>query len=222
MLVIVLIAMFVAIPVSASFGVDEDWNNDMNQASYWNDRFDAVCVKFENHSGFIPAEYDAAVVKDGTRVRVYSDLSSIGGFTALGPVNPANGKHFKPRHSWVMKCKFNTSPTTTTTSVDDSTTTTVVEESTTTVREVTTTSAEETTTTSEQESSTSTSVEEETSTTTQEESSTTVGEKTTTSVVELPTILPFTGFREAVLLVVGSVFLLLGVALVAIHGRWGE
>lgn len=150
-LVLVLMVVTVGLPAFADHvsdgGVDQTWTNAMNQESYWEDLWNAECAKFEDHSGFIPAEYDAAVIKDGNMVRVYADLTNVGAFTAIGAVNPANGKHFKPDHSWVMKCKFNEDDTTTTT-VSEETTTTTGEETTTTVSEETTTTiSEETTTT---------------------------------------------------------------------------
>src|SRR5690606_18099640 len=74
-------------------GVDESWSEEMNQETYWESRFasdtrTAECTKWSNHNGYIPADYDAAVIKDGTMVRVYADLTEVGAFTALGAVNP--------------------------------------------------------------------------------------------------------------------------------------
>lgn len=110
------------------------WTNDMNQASYWSNLFGMTCTKYENHNGHIPAQYDAAVIKDGSSVvKVYPDLSSTGAFTATGAINPANGKPYSAPHSWVMKCDAPDQTTTTTTTVPETTTTTVPETTTTTV-----------------------------------------------------------------------------------------
>ncbi len=89
-------------------GEDIAWSEPMNHESYWEDYFAVEgriveCTKFENHSGFIPAQYEAAVVKDGNFVRIYVQQ---GPFQALGPWNPSSGKHFEAPHSWVMKCNF--------------------------------------------------------------------------------------------------------------------
>ena len=141
------------------------WNNDMNQASYWETYFAksdriVTCTKYSNHSGYIPAECDAAVIKDGASVvKVYSDLTNVGAFTATGAINPSNGKPYGAPHSWVMKCKWTHSPTTTTTVVEvtttilatTSSTSTTIETTTsgpsTTLPEITTSTAASTTTT---------------------------------------------------------------------------
>ena len=126
-------------------GVDEAWNEAMNQETYWEARFATAqqsvdCTKYLDHSGFIPEEYEAAVIKDGNMVRVYASIG--GAYTALGAVNPANNQHFAAPHSWVMKCNYTPITTTTSSIPDDSTTTTITEETTT-----TSTLPEETTTT---------------------------------------------------------------------------
>jgi LPXTG-motif cell wall-anchored protein len=102
---------------AAPANYEADWVPAMNQTSYW---APWQCTKYENHNGSIPAQYDAAIVKDGTRVRVYPDLTGTGAFTAQGP-----GSKQAP-HSWVMKCAFPpaTTTTTTTTTVPETTTTT--------------------------------------------------------------------------------------------------
>lgn len=97
----------------ADGGVDETWSPAMNQESYWEDRFDAECTKYERHNGHIPAQYTHAVIKDGVRVRVYSDLPGQS-IQAAGPVNLRNGEHHDAPHSWVMKCVQNEQPPTTT------------------------------------------------------------------------------------------------------------
>lgn len=125
-------------------GVDRAWTNDMNQESFWESEFGGECTKFENHSGFIPAQYEAAVVKDGNMVRVYHPAPSP--FTAIGAVNPANGKHFDPPHSWVMKCNIDEEEPSTTTTMDGSTTTTTLLDPTTTVEDPTTTTSQTSTT----------------------------------------------------------------------------
>jgi LPXTG-motif cell wall-anchored protein len=113
--VFVVVALVVAsvggTPVAASgpASYEAAWTQAMNQTSYWSPW---ICTKYENHSGHIAAQYDAAIIKDGTRVRVYSDLTNVGAFTAQGATNPANGKLFPAPHSWVMKCTFPTPPTT--------------------------------------------------------------------------------------------------------------
>jgi hypothetical protein len=94
-------------------GQDTAWSEPMNHEPYWEDYFAAAgriveCTKFENHSGFIPARYEAAVVKDGNFVRIYEQQ---GPYQALGPWNPSSGKHFEAPHSWVMKCNFEETPT---------------------------------------------------------------------------------------------------------------
>jgi hypothetical protein len=109
----VVTAVLLALPLAAladhsDGGVDASWTNAMNQTSYWEGYFGGEgltveCTKFESHNGFIPAQYEAAVVKDGTLVRIYEQS---GPYAASGPVNPANGKHFGAPHSWVMKCNI--------------------------------------------------------------------------------------------------------------------
>ena len=178
----VLAAIF-ALPALASTGVDEPWTPAMNHETYWEARFGADCQKYHNHSGFIPAAYTSAVVKDGTNVRVYNQA---GPYTALGPVNPANGKHHEAPHSWVMKCK--TVPTTsssTTSSTTTSTSTSSTSSTTSTTLGTTTTSTLGTTTTS-QPSTTSTSQASSTSTTDQDTTSTTVTEPSNPELESLP------------------------------------
>jgi LPXTG-motif cell wall-anchored protein len=193
-----------AAPASASpTSFEMPWTNAMNQASWWNAYFStdartATCTKFENHNGFIPAQYDAAVIKDGSDVvRVYPDLTTTGNFTAQGAINPATGKPFEPPHSWVMKCTFTWKPTTTTvpketttttttvpketTTTTSTTTTTVPKETTTTTSTTTTTVPEETTTTTTSSTTTTTVPEETTTTTTSSTTTTTVPEETTTT-----------------------------------------
>jgi len=97
---------------------ETDWTSAMNQTSYWSPW---QCTKYENHNGQIAAQYDAAIIKDGTKVRVYPDLTQTGSFTAQGATNPANGKTFPAPHSWVMKCKFPPPPPPTTTAPPETT-----------------------------------------------------------------------------------------------------
>lgn len=190
------LAAAMALPALAQTGVDEAWTNDMNQESYWEARFGAECTKFENHSGFIPAWYDAAVVKDGNYVRVYNPAPSP--FTALGAVNPANGNHFGAPHSWVMKCKTTTSSTSSTTSSSTSSTTSTTSTS------LVTTTTQPTTTTTDQ---TTTTVPESTTTTVVDSSTTsTVGASTTAP----PSELPFTGAWTTLAIVLASGLGLLG------------
>lgn len=90
------------------------WTNDMNQTSYWADAFGWTCSKYSGHNGAIPAQYDAAIIKDGSAVvKVYPDLTQTGAFTATGAINPANGKPYAAPHSWVMKCTHPKPPPTT-------------------------------------------------------------------------------------------------------------
>lgn len=136
-------------PATSDLGVDQAWVNDMNNESYWENLWDAGCTKFEGHNGFIPAQYDAAVVKSGsTQVRVYSDLSDVGGFTAIGPPNP-NANHPNRRHtapfSWVMKCEVNETTTTTTQPTDPTTSSTIPQETTTSLPDPTTTTPDSST-----------------------------------------------------------------------------
>lgn len=82
------------------------WTNGMNQETYWEDYFGSgtECTKYSNHSGWIPAQYESAVIKDGADVvKVYESLPSTA-FQATGAVNPNNGKTYGAPHSWVMKC----------------------------------------------------------------------------------------------------------------------
>jgi hypothetical protein len=134
-------------------GTDQAWVPAMNQPSYWEDVFGpgATCDKFDNHNGNTPAGYEAAVVKDGTRVRVYVQP---GPFLAAGPINPANGKHHGSPHSWVMKCNVEPPEDTTTTTAPEDTTTTEPETTTTTEPDTTTTTAPEDTTTTDPETTT--------------------------------------------------------------------
>lgn len=124
---------------------DQQWTNDMNQTSYW---APWDCTKYDGHGGWIPAQYDAAIIKAGQMVRVYPDLTSTGGFQASAPDNKDI--------SWVMKCKHpvvdtttTTSTTTTTTTSTTTSTTSVPSSSTTTsTSDVPTTTVVETTSTS--------------------------------------------------------------------------
>lgn len=132
------------------------WSNGMNQASYWEsalagDGRTVDCTKYSDHNGWIPAEYDAAVIKDGSSVvKVYPDLTNVGGFQATGAINPNNGKPYEAPHSWVMKCKFisyeTTTTSTTTTTIPDTTTSTTVQDTTTTTTVADTTTTAPTTT----------------------------------------------------------------------------
>lgn len=142
-------AVFVALPTIAEAATPSSyetaWSNAMNQASYWNSALanegrTVTCTKYSEHSGWIPAEYDAAVIKDGSSVvKVYPDLTNTGDFQATGAINPNNQKPYEAPHSWVMKCKFTPVQTTTTTTIPATTTTTTVPETTTTVIDTTTT-----------------------------------------------------------------------------------
>ena len=86
----------------------------MNQPSYWERYFrdksfsdgrNVTCYKTENDSGLIEAEYDAAVISDGVRVRVYPNLPDQDA-QARGAINPANGQRYSPPHSHVMRCTY--------------------------------------------------------------------------------------------------------------------
>ena len=89
------------------------WNNDMNKASYWSDFFGMTCTEYSDHGGNIPATYDAAVIKDGAAVvKVYPDPTNVGAFTAIGAINPSNGRPYGAPHSWVMKCDAPDAPQT--------------------------------------------------------------------------------------------------------------
>lgn len=115
-LVAVVLSLFAGASSAATpTSYEDDWNNRQNQEQYWEDLLSdetrsVDCTKYKRHNGFIPAEYDAAVIKDGNKVRVYPDLTDVGAFTAVGATNPNNGEPFAAPHSWVMKCKF--TPTT--------------------------------------------------------------------------------------------------------------
>src|SRR5690606_13405017 len=57
-------------------GIDMPWDQAMNHPDFWETEFvtpghSIECKKYEGHGGFIPAGYDAAVIKDGQKVRVY-------------------------------------------------------------------------------------------------------------------------------------------------------
>lgn len=170
-------------------GVDMAWDETMNQATFWNTYFGGSCVKFENHSGFIPEGYEAAVIKDGNMVRVYLKA---GPYTALGAVNPANGQHFSAPHSWVMKCNIEQTTTTTTQADEDTTTTTTTTPSSSTTTTPTTSSSVTTTSSVPEESTTTTP----TTSTIPVESTTvpTVAPTTVTSPTD--STLPFTGVGE--------------------------
>lgn len=215
------------------------WVNGMNKDTYWetalaNQSRTVECTKYENHNGFIPAQYDAAVIKDGAEVvKVYPDLTNVGSFTATGAINPNNGKPYGAPHSWVMKCKFTpvatttttvvtttTQPTTTTTStVPETTTTSTTSTTSTTVPETTTTSTtvpETTTTSTVPETTTSTTVPETTTTVTPETSSTSVVAPQEAPVAA-PAELAYTG-RNLNLALAGFALLALGVVFL-ITGR---
>lgn len=145
-------------PATSDGGFDLAWSEPMNQESFWESYFgDGYdCTKFSNHSGAIPASYEAAVVKSGSDfVRVYTDPPA----QVLGPPNP-NAQHPNKRHeapfSWVMKCDHTETTTTTngetTTSADTTTTTST----TTPTSSTTTTSMGTTVTTGPSETTTST------------------------------------------------------------------
>jgi LPXTG-motif cell wall-anchored protein len=174
------------------------WSQTKNHESYWETALatsqrTVECTKYSDHNGWIPAEYDAAVIKDGSSViKVYPDLTNVGGFTATGAINPNNGKPYEAPHSWVMKCKFTTVVTTTT--APPTTTvppTTTIPPTTTTEPPVTTTTEPVTTTT--EPPVTTTTVPEVTTTTAPEVTTTTVA-PTTTVVVTVPdtTVAPTT------------------------------
>lgn len=155
-IVAALAAFFLVVTPNVSSGAyEQPWVNDMNQETFWETLFSTpertvTCTKYENHGGFIPAEYDAAVIKDGSSVvKVYDDLTSTGAFTATGAINPSTGQPYGAPHSWVLKCKFHPVETTTTTTTLPETTTTTLPETTTTTTlpETTTTTLPETTTT---------------------------------------------------------------------------
>jgi len=132
------LAYSVAPASAAPASYETAWSSDMNKTSYWLDNFGWTCTKYSDHNGWIPAEYDAAVIKDGSSVvKVYPDLTSTGAFQATGAINPNNQKPYEAPHSWVMKCKHG--ETTTTTSSTTTTTTTEPEETTTTTQPETTT-----------------------------------------------------------------------------------
>ena len=80
---------------------EQEWSQPMNQTSYWSPW---ECTKYNNHGGWIPAQYDAAIIKAGQKVRVYPNLENVGAFQASAP----DGKDI----SWVMKCTKPTPPTT--------------------------------------------------------------------------------------------------------------
>lgn len=222
--VLVTLALTALLPLTAlahaDGGVDETFvAPDMNQASYWNARFGAgwSCTKFENHSGFIPEEYEAAVVHDGQLVRVYASIG--GAFTALGPHNPnsPHGAHYAAPHSWVMKCNYVPVTTTTTTTLPEETTTTTVVTTTTTIDDTTTTTGATTTTTVDD--TTTTTIGDSTTTTLPEETTTTIA--TSSTVVTVPTTdpptdstLPFTGIGSAgILSLIASALIAVGMAL---------
>jgi LPXTG-motif cell wall-anchored protein len=188
------IAVLAGTPAAASpSSYETAWTNAMNQASYWdavfaNDSRTVICSKYEGHSGYIPASYDAAVIKNGSDVvRVYPDLTTTGAFTAQGAINPANGEPFAPPHSWVMKCTF--TPVSTTTS-STSTTSSTLPESTTTDSTTTTSSTLPESTTTDSTTTTSTLPESTTTDSTTTTSSTlpesTTTDTTTTTVDQLP------------------------------------
>jgi len=186
-LVGLIVALF-AMTASASHadgGTDEAWTEAMNHEVFWEARFGEPgllvdCTKYNDHSGFIPASYEAGVVKDGNYVRVYNPAPDDA--VMSGAVNPANGQHFAAPHSWVMKC-------------DISQTTTTIPEDATTIPEETTTSstiADDTTSTTAGTTTTTTTIQGSTVTspsTTQPESGST---------------LPFTGPFENVTVLAAS------------------
>lgn len=225
---LVTLMLMMALPLAAlahdDGGVDETFiAPDMNQASYWNARFGAgwTCTQFVGHGGFIPEEYEAAVVHDGQLVRVYASIG--GAFTALGPHNPNSptGAHFAAPHSWVMKCNYTQTTTTTTVPDDDTTTTTVTTTTTTTL-------PEETTTTTLPEETTTTTVVETTTTTVSDTTTSTISNSST--VVTVPTTdpptdstLPFTGpVAVGLFSAIASAMLTAGVALLWWKGRGAE
>jgi len=202
LLVALTVVLITALPVSASHvsdgGVDEPWIEAMNQETYWETRFGGQgllvdCTKFSDHSGYIPASYEAAVIKDGNMVRVYNPAPDDA--VALGAVNPANGKHFDPPHSWVMKCDITVVTTTTEPEEEDTTTTS------TTVQDTTTTTIADTTTTTEA-----------TTTTSEATTTTTIADTTTTTQPDGST-LPFTGADTGLMVGLGAAVMALGALL---------
>lgn len=147
---------------------DRPWTSAMNQTSYW---APWQCTKYERHNGHIPAQYDAAIIKNGSDVvRVYANLENVGAFTATHP-------HGSAPWSWVMKCTKPPVDTTTTSTTSTSTTSTTT--STTSTTTTTTEPEQETTTTTEPEQETTTTWPDTTSSTT-----TTSNPVTTTTVVD--------------------------------------
>lgn len=197
------LGLFMFMGISAFASTQIDWNEDMNQESYWEAELGSNCTKFEdNPDGYIPRSFDYVIVKGGQFVVIYEDVEA--GTTVDGPINPSNGKEIDI--SWLMKCHSEYGTTTTT--VED-TTTTSTEETTTTTEGTTTTVPEETTTT----------VADSTTTTVGDSTTTTVSDSTTTTNPSDPPTLPFTGpedFEPLTITAVGMT--LLGV--LAIAGSW--
>ena len=98
-------AMFGGAANAAPASYETAWSEPLNHESYWENLLGMDCTKYSDHNGYIPAEYDAAIIKDGSAVvKVYEDLTHTGAFTATGAINPSNGKPYEAPHSWVMKC----------------------------------------------------------------------------------------------------------------------
>lgn len=120
-LVGMMLVLFVGLAAQAHSdgGTDEPWTVAMNQESFWENRFGpgTECTKYEDHNGFIPSQYEAAVSKGGTQVRVYEDPPA----WITGP-HKDNGKHREI--SWVMKCDITTTTTSSTSTTEATTTTT--------------------------------------------------------------------------------------------------
>lgn len=201
--IIIGIAVMVAAPAYASTQID--WTHQMNQESYWENELGAECTKFDDHSGFIPTDYDYVIVKGGTQVVIYEDVAAN---TQLdGPVDE-RGQEIEI--SWVMKCQTATPPTTTPTTTSTSAPTTTSTVPTTTTQPTTTTTDPATTTTDPEASTTTTAPE------------TTTTPPTTPSTTNPPT-LPFTGPDDMGLrLGFGALLVLLGSLFIGIGATRGE
>lgn len=211
-LLAVMMIGFALVAQAADAPTEEPWTNDMNQESYWETRFGVDCTKYENHSGYIPFDYDVVIVKSGSdHVTIWTNVKA--GDVVNNGINPANGKPYGSPYSWVMKCNGGEETTTTTqpeetTTTRGETTTTAGETTTTTVPTTTTsTSVDSTTTSSTTSSTTSTSVPSSSTSST----STSVPASSTSSVPpSTGSTLPFTGFETAEVLAAGIGLLAFG------------
>lgn len=197
---VLIVLAFGASAVSFDGPVQEPWTPEKNDAAYWAARFDAECVKYEGHSGYLPDAYSHVIVKAGAEyVLIFTNVE------AGETVYAVDGKDI----SWLTACN-GAPPTTTTTTTEPPTTTTTepTTTTTTTLPEVTTTTTpEETTTTTTPEAATTTTVPDDTTTTT------TVTVTTTTQ----PPELPYTGASDLLPFALAGVgFLTLGGA--ALYG----